>query len=647
MQVNKDLIEKVLFEELDYYTECVIDIDLNEKCFSLVKKTGIWESYLSDCKSLKELYFKLFMMKANGGKHDESYDVFIDEEFFSRDRFRGSIVVDVQGTELDFSCYLRRNEEHAILLIVSDKNVADANRVEMEKINAMQENYLFSMIADLKSDECINPNTTEASATRSNYMNIKYSDWRLMISNMFMESDKPMFFRMSDPDYVMNTLEEKARYSFELPMRNMSGEFIWVRLEFSRMRNFGKDNPKFLYTVKDINEDMLRLLKQESIVQAVEEQNKRLQEADQNKTKYFSSMSHELRTPINAIIGMNEAILRESNEENIKTYAKDIRDASKLLLTSVNDILDYSKIEAGKMEIIPATYEPKKMVESVRKLLATKFADKGLYFNVEYDEGIPEYLFGDEIRITQILVNMVTNAAKYTLEGGAVLKVKPVYEENQFALDISLSDTGIGIRDEDKDKLLDEYGRLDMLKNRSIEGTGLGMGIMVGLLKEMGSSLSVESEYGKGSTFSFVLNQKVVENIHNEKEDDSSIPDLSGKTIVIVDDTPVNLRVAYSILKATKGTIIPLGGGAQCIKYLSEHSADLIFLDRFMPGMDGVETLKAIRELGEQFAGVPVVALTGDAGVSARDELISAGFDEYMTKPYKTEDMYSIVKKHI
>ena len=647
MQLNSSVIDRVLFEELDYYTECLIDIDLYEKTFSLVKHTGIWESYLSDCKSLGELYYRLFMSKVGSERHDESYDVFIDDEFFSRERFRGDIVVDYQGKEADYSYYLRRNDEHAILIIVSNKNRADADSVELEKIDAMQENYLFSMIADLKLDECINPNTTEASATRQNFMNIKYSDWRLMISNMFMESDKPMFFRMSDPEYVINTLEEKSRYSLELPMRNMMGEFIWVRLEFSRMRNFGKDNPKFLYTVKDINEDMLRLLKQESIVQAVEEQNKRLQEADQNKTKYFSSMSHELRTPINAIIGMNEAILRESNEDNIKSYAKDIRDASKLLLSSVNDILDYSKIEAGKMEIVSATYEPKKMVESVRKLLATKFADKGLYFNVEYDESIPRYLFGDEIRITQILVNMVTNAAKYTLEGGAVLKVKPVYNEEQFALDISLTDTGIGIKDEDKGKLLDEYGRLDMLKNRSIEGTGLGMGIMVGLLNEMGSSLSVESEYGKGSTFSFVLNQKIVENPQDEVEVDSTIPDLSGKTVVVVDDTPVNLRVAYCILKETGGTIIPLGGGAQCIKYLSEHAADLIFLDRSMPGMDGEETLKAIRALGGQFEKIPVVALTGDAGVSARDELLSIGFDEYMTKPYKTQDMYSVVKKLI
>ena len=294
-------------------------------------------------------------------------------------------------------------------------------------------------------------------------------------------------------------------------MMNVQGDYIWSRLCFARMKNFSRENPRFLYTVYDISEDMNQLLRQEGITKAVEEQNEILQHLDQKKTQFFANMSHEFRAPINAIMGMSEVILCNSKEGNIREYAGDIKNASKMLLHLVNDILDLSKIQAGKMEIVPVEYETEDLVRNVGNVIRLMVQDKSLAYEVNIAKDVPKRLFGDEIRIAQVLTNLLTNAVKYTDQGKVTLTLNAVKDlKGMDAIEYIVEDTGCGIKPEDMDKLFDSYERVNLERNRRVEGTGLGMGIVTGLLEAMNSKLNVESQYGKGSRFSFVLAQNYV-----------------------------------------------------------------------------------------------------------------------------------------
>ena len=512
------------------------------------------------------------------------------------------------------------------------------------------------MMVNLANDSCVNPNTTEVNASRQDYMNIKYSDWRIMISNMFKDEDKVLFLRASSPENVINTLEMQNHFHIDLQMMNMQGEFIWCRLMFSRMKNFSRESPRFVYTVHDISEDIARLIRQEGLIQAIEEQNERLQEADKNKTKFFSNMSHEIRTPINAIMGMNEVILRDCRDEVIRGYAKDVKAASQYLLSLVNDILDYSKIEAGKMEIVPVEYNMKDLLGGVCNLVKPKLAEKSLEFELKVGEDVPSRLFGDEIRISQILTNLLTNAVKYTGQGKVSFWVEREADVNgQAAIKFTVKDTGIGIRQEDMEALFEEYGRLDLLKNRNKEGTGLGISIVQGLLSQMNSQLKVESVYGKGSTFSFVLLQKEVTELpvcgsasrKEIPEAKSDVPDISGKRVLVVDDTVVNLHIFEALMAPYEVEVSCVNSGEKALVMMKNNTYHMIFLDHLMPGMDGIETLNELRKIDDYYKKVPVIALTGNYSPTARAEYISLGFTDYMEKPVIPDCLDEMIHKYI
>ncbi|MBQ8031471.1 MAG: response regulator, partial [Butyrivibrio sp.] len=388
------------------------------------------------------------------------------------------------------------------------------------------------------------------------------------------------------------------------------------------------------------------------------------EDANRMKSEFLANMSHEIRTPINAIIGMDTMIMRESGEANIRNYARDIHTAGKTLLSLINDILDFSKIEAGKMEIIPVEYELGSLMNDIVNMSEMRVREKSLKLFVDVDENIPHILFGDEIRIKQCMINIITNAVKYTEEGAVTLKVS--YEEvkneeffdddeDYIDLRVSVSDTGIGIRHEDMDKLLTAFERIDVKRNRTIEGTGLGISIVTSLLGLMDSKLEVNSEYGKGSVFSFVISQKVIswdkvgdfaQRVKESKGDTHGYKEsfqAEGARILVVDDTRTNLTVIEGLLKQTKMQIVTATSGMEALDLVKNDKYDIIFLDHRMPEMDGIQTFHAMKEMKDNpNRDTPVIALTANAISGSREMYFREGFTNYMSKPVdpmKLEEM--------
>ena len=373
----------------------------------------------------------------------------------------------------------------------------------------------------------------------------------------------------------------------------------------------------------------------------LEEQKAIADSANVAKSSFLANMSHEIRTPINAVIGMDEMILRESKDESTLKYASDIMSAGKTLLSLINDILDLSKIEEGRMEIIPVQYDLSSMINDLVNMISPRAEKKGLMFIVDVDPHIPHILFGDEIRIRQCAINLLTNAVKYTKEGEVILEISHEKNDDDIDLIISVSDTGIGMKKEDLDKLFDPFVRIEEKRNRSIEGSGLGMSIVRQLLDLMDSELSVESEYGKGSEFSFSIRQKVIDSQEiGEFESYKSAEAYTYRElfhapdarILVVDDNEVNLDVIKQLLKQTDIIVDTCTSGIEAVKCCTDTSYDAIFLDHMMPDMDGIETLYEIRE-HELNRETPSIALTANAVSGARERYLEVGFNDYLSKP--------------
>ena len=634
--------------------KCIVVVNNVTKRFECIKSDDFFKTIIAQYGTAQDLYDILFLNnKAIGSEDVGAYKQFRNLSVFERNQYRANLKFIVDNIERDYSVILVSvNTDETALIILEGDNVSYSDKIEQEKAETIQESYLFSMIVNLLDDSCINPNTTEISSDRQDFMDIKYSDWRRMISNMFKEQDRVLFLRASSPDNIINTLETKPRFHIDLQMMNMQGQYAWSRLTFARMKNFSRKNPRFLFTVDDISEDMNQLLRQEGITKAVEEQNKILQREDKEKTRFFANMSHELRAPINVIMGMNEIILRNSKEEKIREYAEDIKSASKTLLQLVNDVLDFSKIQAGKMEIVPVEYETKELVRNTSKIISLMVQEKSLEYEVKIDDDVPDKLFGDEIRITQILTNLLTNAVKYTDRGKVTLIIKTTRDaQGMDAIEYAVEDTGCGIRQDDMGKLFSTYGRLDLERNRRVEGTGLGIGIVTGLLEAMNSNLNVESEYGKGSRFSFALTQNYVteksDDVNDEYSDMAKKPDLRNKKILVVDDAPINLKVMDILLESIDGKADTADNGAAALEMMVKEEYDIVFLDHVMPGMDGIETLKRAREISPYYTNAVFVALTGNVSPTARDEYICKGFTDYLKKPITVEELIELLNMYI
>ncbi len=381
--------------------------------------------------------------------------------------------------------------------------------------------------------------------------------------------------------------------------------------------------------------------------------------ANEAKTAFLSNMSHEIRTPINAILGMNETILRQAEDPSVRYCAEYIKNAGRTLLRMINDILDYSLIEAGKIEIIPDDYDLSLLVNDLAALIHSKADDKGLFFIMDIDPGTPLHLVGDEMRLRQIITNLLTNAVKYTEKGRVTLKIgyeKVPEDPESILLHVSVRDTGIGIKEEDMPKLFRRFERLEEERNRSIEGTGLGLNISESLLKKMGSALTVQSVYGEGSLFGFSLLQKVRDWEGIGDAEASFREFLSSKKdyqvrftapearILVVDDNPMNLIVFQSLVRDTMVQVETAESGEEGLGLMEKEKYDLIFLDHMMPVKDGIETLHELRvSPGNPNGKTPVICLTANAVTGAKEEYLSAGFDEYLTKPVEPARLEEIM----
>ncbi len=379
------------------------------------------------------------------------------------------------------------------------------------------------------------------------------------------------------------------------------------------------------------------------------------------KSSFLANMSHEIRTPINAILGMNEMILRETTDEVIRSYARDIERAGVNLLSIINDVLDFSKIEAGSMEIVEAEYELSSVLHDVMNMTRIKTDEKGLGLKLELDPNLPESLFGDEMRLRQILINLLNNAVKYTDKGGIKLRMRGGYAEGDFVeLTCEVIDTGKGIREEEQALLFEKFQRLDMEKNRTVEGTGLGLSITANLLAMMGGTIEVQSIYGTGSTFTVKLKQRVIkwapigdlekryQDAEKTRKRDKEAFTAPDAVILVVDDTNMNLTVARALLKRTLIKIDTATSGAEALTMIRAKKYDLVFLDYRMPEMDGSETLVKIRE--DKFhpnQETPVIVLTANALSGARERFLEEGFQDYLSKPIDTAKMEEILIQYL
>ena len=369
--------------------------------------------------------------------------------------------------------------------------------------------------------------------------------------------------------------------------------------------------------------------------------------ANHAKSEFLSNMSHEIRTPLNAIVGFSQALQEEDLPEQAQEEVKDIVRASESLLELVNGILDISKIEANKIEIVDGEYNIYEVLNDLTALAKARMGDKKLEFKTYFDQSIPQVLYGDSVRIKQIILNLLTNSIKYTKEGEVIFRVSSIQNNEVCRLIVSVEDTGIGIKKESIDKLFTKFQRLDLEKNKTIEGTGLGLAITKKLVELMNGRIMVQSVYGKGSKFTVALDQKI---IHKEvtqeevkKEVTDEVFDLSSKKILIVDDNKLNLKVASRLIEKYKCEIETIESGFECLdKIKAGEHFDLILMDDMMPEMGGVETFHKLKEI-DGF-NTPVIALTANAISGMREKYLSEGFNDYLSKPIDKAELNKVLQ---
>lgn len=373
------------------------------------------------------------------------------------------------------------------------------------------------------------------------------------------------------------------------------------------------------------------------------------EKANRAKTDFLSSMSHEIRTPLNAIVGFSNSLNDNKDiPESAKSDVKDILVASDNLLEIVNSILDISKIEANKIEIIKKEYDTKKMLDELSKLTKVRIGEKPIEFITKFDESLPRVLYGDQTRVKQVILNILTNAAKYTDKGKIIFSVQSIIKDDICRMIVSVEDTGRGIKKESIDRLFTKFERLDEDRNTTIEGTGLGLAITKKLVELMHGKIVVQSKYGEGSKFTVSLDQKIVKNPTIQLDiasADAKVFNLKGKKVLVVDDNKLNLKVATRLLTPYNLEIVTSESGFDTIELLKNNKYDMILMDDMMPKMSGTETLKEIKK-NNLYDG-PIIALTANALTGMREKYIESGFDDYLAKPIEKSELSRVLEKYL
>ncbi|MBQ6574744.1 MAG: response regulator [Lachnospiraceae bacterium] len=453
----------------------------------------------------------------------------------------------------------------------------------------------------------------------------------------------------------LTTIDERMADSDYATIEYLGYGDMWVRCRLVVMeRAKDKKIRRVLWLIENITHEKME---RERLIDMSE----RALAASEAKSTFLSNMSHEIRTPINAVLGMNEMIIRESSEPKIVSYARNIKGAGNSLVGLINDILDFSKIESGKVEIIPVDYDLTALLNDLVNMIKVRTDTKGLELVCDIDPDTPAHLVGDDVRVRQIITNILTNAAKYTEEGSVTLSVS--FEDDgpdSIFLIVAVKDTGIGIKQEDMAKLFANFERIEEERNRNIEGTGLGIAITQNLLSLMGSNLEVDSTYGTGSTFSFRLRQGISdhETIGDYKEafrklslkENRYVPKFKATkgSILVVDDMMVNLVVLKGLLGKTGLSIDIADSGRRAIELTGRTKYDIIFLDHMMPEMDGVETLEMIKnDANNPNRDSVFISLTANAISGAREFYLEKGFDDYLSKPIDSAALEEMVYRYL
>ncbi len=465
------------------------------------------------------------------------------------------------------------------------------------------------------------------------YANIPYGDYRFRVkilddTGSSVIKEKVFLFQKDAKLYEYGYFKA---YLF-LILASLVAYFVWM---VTRMGNMAIINRQY---------DQIREAKEDA------------ENANQAKSRFLAQMSHEIRTPINAVLGMDEMILREATDPDIRGYANDIYTAGQTLLSLINDILDSSKIESGKMEIVPVEYNLATLVRDLVNMISQRAQAKDLHLVVEVDRNLPKTLYGDDVRLRQVITNILTNAVKYTVTGTVWLRMKGERLGEHCNLHVEVEDTGIGIKEEDLPKLFIEYQRIEEGRNRKVEGTGLGMNITVQLLSMMNSKLEVSSVYGKGSKFYFDILQEIVDSSpmgdYQASAETAGLPGVEEffkaprARVLVVDDNSMNRKVFRSLIRATQIQITEAASGEEALNIVSHEKFHMIFMDHMMPGMDGIETMRRMRDNGS-LGHTPIYVLTANAVTGARDEYISRGFDGFLSKPIATDQLMKALRENL
>ena len=469
-----------------------------------------------------------------------------------------------------------------------------------------------------------------------------------------------MFLGMSAPECCklrLNDIFVLARDAFRFQgNKNRVEARCWQNnnicsISIDKIYDDYKDIIGYIVIVHDVTERVHML---ESLAQ----EKQRADKANEAKGAFLANMSHEIRTPINAVMGMNEMILRECEDETILEYAGNIQDASRTLLVLINDILDFSKIESGMLEVVEEAYSLKAFLGTLKAECSMRAEDKGLDLIFDVPQDTPNILLGDEVRVRQVLLNILTNAIKYTMKGSVTLKVAyRKIKEREIEITFAVKDTGIGIKEENIGRLFGKFDRIDEEQVHAIEGTGLGLSIVDKLVKLMNGTLAVESVFGEGSTFTVCLCQQVIgeETVGclSEKKREGRRKDIPvfiapKARILVVDDNKVNLTVIKALLRKTKVQVTCVETGKECLEYAAKESYDVILLDHMMPVMDGIETLEALKKMPDnQCKDAAVIALTANAMAGVREMYLDKGFNDYLAKPIEGTVLEQLIMRYL